>query len=693
MEKQSQTNLYNLLIKNEFDKNNIFLTPNKNKILKEIFKHGSKKNTNHLGIPDLIYFEENVIIIFECKSNDLYKAEKDLRLYKKKIHNDWFCQYTFFYVSFVDETLYKIMDHGEMELDIQLYKKNFGLKQENKKIGVSEILKKIHNIHDYIRSYTKISDEEKPFFIAIILISVEKECFQIQFHQKKDKRFIYDLLVENLKDFDMNISVFEFMRNHNSNIHLYNLIVKIIEIKKWCDETEEGLDILNLFYNEFVKYYNTDSKSLGIVLTPDYICELMVRLLDIKKNDVVLDLCAGTGSFLWKTLKYHPKKIIGCEYQTKLFSLLKCNNIIRNKKNIETSFFLDDCFQHTFECTKSIINPPFSQKEKSELDFVLKQLQSVQEGGLVISILPLSKITCKSQEKDDIIKISCVRAIIILNDKVFYPCATVQCVILLLEKSSKGHSGQVKIIDLTKDGYDVKRGSGKEKNEYFQDIYDSFWSDYHHPQSCLFSISHDNWLQLFYKKKTSIVLNPLDLRLRLLEQELVMKKKIIIQKEKYKENKDISSKIFHSIPIDDLFHIYKNPIQEFDGQDEYIFEISARKYDNGVNAIVSAQQVNKKDVFQGKKIVLITGGEGGAGLAYYQEEPFIIRSCTIVLEPKSFILNAKIGHYLALELSKYKQIYGRGYGWTLDRIRHDTINMPVNEDNAFDFDWIESLYS
>jgi hypothetical protein len=40
-----------------------------------------------------------------------------------------------------------------------------------------------------------------------------------------------------------------------------------------------------------VTYSNTDSKSLGIVLTPPHIVELMVKLLDINDNDIVLDLC------------------------------------------------------------------------------------------------------------------------------------------------------------------------------------------------------------------------------------------------------------------------------------------------------------------------------------------------------------------------------------------------------------------
>ena len=37
--------------------------------------------------------------------------------------------------------------------------------------------KAIHNIHNYIRDYTKISNEDKSFFIACILVTLKKDNF------------------------------------------------------------------------------------------------------------------------------------------------------------------------------------------------------------------------------------------------------------------------------------------------------------------------------------------------------------------------------------------------------------------------------------------------------------------------------------------------------------------------------------
>jgi predicted RNA methylase len=461
----------------------------------------------------------------------------------------------------------------------------------------------------------------------------------------------------------------------------------ILNITKECNE---NIDVLNYFYNEFVKYNNTDSKSLGIVLTPDYICDIMVELLDIKNDDIILDLCTGIGSFLWKTMKYSPKKILGCEYQNKLYSLLICNNILRNTKNIDFHFIQDNCFNHSFYCNKSIINPPFSQDDKSELDFVLKQLESLNENGMAISIFPISRITSNSKQRNNILKNAQIKSIIILNDKVFYPSASIQCIILFVEKTAKGHceNNFVKIIDFKDDGYIIKRGQGKQKKENIDEIYKNFWESYkNNSNNYYIKINQNNWLEDFYKNTINSNINKINLQQRLLEENYMLQKKTLLN-----INNPIINSTIKSFEIGELFNILKKPNKKYDGNDKYIFEISARKFDNGINNITPIDTIDKNIIFEGKQIVLIIGGEGGAGLAYYQDSPFYIKSCTVVLEPKNFDLNQKIGHYIALELSKYKQIYGRGYGWILERIKKDLICLPINEDKTINFHWIENNF-
>lgn len=672
MEKKSQISLFNLLVKNGFDEKHFYYSPNHNKLLKQVFQNCSKKGKCH-GIPDGIYLEDNVLITFECKPTNLQKAQNDLFIYIKKMNFDLIPNFQTFFVAYVDDTNYKIFDSQKKEVQKKLSKQLF-LKNKTTQPSMKDLNKHIHEIHNYIRDNTKISEEDKPFFIAIILVSIQKESFKNLWKMQKDKLYIYDLLVENLKDYNIDISVFDFMRKDNNNVHFANIIEKILAI---YDNFDTECDLLSVFYNEFVKYKNSDGKSLGIVLTPDDIVDIMVKLADIQKNDIVLDLCSGTGSFLWKTLQYEPQEIIGCEYQSKLFSLLKCNNILQNKENkVRSQFFRDNCFMYNFTCTKSIINPPFSQKNEKELDFIHKQLDSLKEGGVAVSIFPISKITSSSSLRDSILEKAHVKTIVILNEKVFYNShAGVKCVILVLEKNEQGHSSRTKIVDFSQDGFEMKRTFGRHRKENYDIYIDKFYENLKDLNNYfVIEKGTKNWLSDYYRNIQNQITEK-DLEERILEEKIFIdKKRLLCQEAKLFQYPNLKHFRIHQ-----LFYILKKPRELYLGNDSYIFEVSARKYDNGIKDIVSKNNVDSKKIFSGNKIVLVTGGDGGGGMAYYQQEPFIISSSTVVLEPKEIDLSPRLGHYIALELSKYKKIYDRGYGWNLERIKNDIVCLPFCE--------------
>jgi type I restriction enzyme M protein len=312
----------------------------------------------------------------------------------------------------------------------------------------SMLNKEIHEIHNYIRDNTKISNEDKPFFISIILISIQKESFKLLIKEYNGDKYIYDILKYGLIDYDIDTTIFEFFRNYSNNKHFLNIINMVLNIFN----SHYTIDLINIFYGEFVKYTNQDGKTLGIVLTPPHIIEVMVKFLDINEDDIILDLCTGTGSFLIESIKYNPKLIIGCEYQNKLFTLLKCNMILHNITNYK--IIKGDCFEHPFKATKSIINPPYGQKIIKEIDFIIKQLNSIEEGGISISIIPTSIIN-NINERNKLIPSCKIKTIINCTNKTFYPYASVGVCILILEKNKKGHDfnrDKVNIIDFTNDG-------------------------------------------------------------------------------------------------------------------------------------------------------------------------------------------------------------------------------------------------
>ena len=132
------------------------------------------------------------------------------------------------------------------------------------------------------------------------------------------------------------------------------------------------MDILGNFYGEFVKYGGSDGNSLGIVLTPRHITNLMCELIDINENDYVLDPCCGSGGFLIAAMnkmlnqttdeskKAHIKQeqLHGIELQQKLFTIATTNMILRGdgKSNLKR----DDIFHvekdlYTDKITKALI--------------------------------------------------------------------------------------------------------------------------------------------------------------------------------------------------------------------------------------------------------------------------------------------------------------------------------------------------
>jgi predicted RNA methylase len=375
----------------------------------------------------------------------------------------------------------------------------------------------------------------------------------------------------------------------------------------------------------------------------------MIKLLSIDNDDVYLDLCSGTGSFLCESYLYSPKKIIGCEYQKKLFELLRINSFLRN--NVFTCIN-KDCFENKFEnITKTAINPPYGMKDKTELDFILKQLESLEENGLAVSIIPISKLNL-SDKRQILTKKAKIKQIIICNENLFYPNASVKVCILLLQKNKNGHNfkkDKIKFIDYRKDGFSIKRGFGLIKSN--QEEY---------KEKEIFISDDNNWIQIdinfeyptvYSMKKYELFLNYQKELLKLEEDNTVIELK-----------KELKNKT-----IDELFDIIKKP-QEKIQENKKVLVITAKNNNNGIKEISESD----KNTFSGNKIVLVTGGDGGAGMAYYQELPFKISSSTVVLSPK-FDMSKETGMYIALFLQNYKKIYNRGYSWNLERIKNTII--------------------
>jgi hypothetical protein len=91
--------------------------------LREIFNHASK-NGKGRGIPDRIYFDGEVLIVFECKCSSISLAMKDLRNYHSKMKIG--ANYKLFFVAMTKDE-YKIFSADFNEMNVKLRPHNFGI--------------------------------------------------------------------------------------------------------------------------------------------------------------------------------------------------------------------------------------------------------------------------------------------------------------------------------------------------------------------------------------------------------------------------------------------------------------------------------------------------------------------------------------------------------------------------------------
>ncbi|MBO4392353.1 MAG: SAM-dependent DNA methyltransferase, partial [Clostridia bacterium] len=75
----------------------------------------------------------------------------------------------------------------------------------------------------------------------------------------------------------------------------------VVEISECINSNEwRGEDVMGIFFNEFNRYKKKSES--GQIFTPEHITDLMYKILEVNKDDRVLDGCCGSGGFLVKAM-------------------------------------------------------------------------------------------------------------------------------------------------------------------------------------------------------------------------------------------------------------------------------------------------------------------------------------------------------------------------------------------------------
>lgn len=396
---------------------------------------------------------------------------------------------------------------------------------------VREIRKVAADLHEGMRNYASLENENKATLVSAVLLALRyrpellADLTGDQRNGYRDGEKVYNAAKEYLESDEADLGPkqkvgimldrFNFIRRHNllNKPHTdlgetpLRHFVKVLDAEVFqvvTDPTGSAFDVLGNFYGEFVKYGGSDGNSLGIVLTPHHITDLMAELIDINSDDVVLDPTAGTAAFLIAAMRrmfadadrryggptgdakreeIKKYQLHGVELQEKLFAIGTTNMILRGdgKANFQRNSFFDVDKGSFFPLdhgrpgklegfTKVLMNPPYSQSKSkttrhlSELSFIHRALGLLETRGQLAAIVPQSTMVGKTREdkalKARIMAEHTLDAVITMNPDTFHGVGTHVVIALFTAGVPHPETKKVAFIDFKDDGYRVRQHVG-----------------------------------------------------------------------------------------------------------------------------------------------------------------------------------------------------------------------------------------
>ena len=570
--------------------------------------------------------------------------------------------------------------------------------------------KKIRELNQYLYDNSiNLSKSQKTLFIASVLICLKiNENILSDYDDSCDSFLIADKMIDIISNYysDQLFTInFYFIKKSMHNKHLYHIFNTIKnDIKKY------GKDILNQFYSEFCIWDRNNDGKLGIVLTPDDIVDLMVTKSfdyyyqfnkDNQHKDIkLIDFCTGTGSFLIKGSKF-TNSLYGCEIGDERYSLAKCNFILHDLDHNNLRY--DSCFNEKYESNYfdiSIINPPFSNKCKDELNpnnktnwksytkeqrFIMYQVELLKENGIGCCIVPRNNfnnnIKANNEFKKSLMNYCQILEVINCNSKVFVPNANVECTILIFRKynneininsSNKSNNAlnnyQTKIIDYSDDGFKIKKNIRyyDHKATIKEQLRILKFNDDWNYQNSLNLITDDILIQMINTYNINYIhsFNKYIINKNLVNKE---RNKItfneVIKITKLKEWKEF--KIGDLIELVNIKKRFK-----VNNSEKGIYPLITRtSEDNGITKFINDYSINFN--------CFTIAPSGSVGYCFYHEYFIGVDGIIKVFKLKETNINP---HLIAMMITNNLiNKYSYTNGLTIDKILNETVNIPIFE--------------
>ncbi|WP_270648729.1 HsdM family class I SAM-dependent methyltransferase [Limosilactobacillus mucosae] len=567
------------------------------KEIDEALKTASKRGTGQAGYPEYVAVIKDFVLVVEDKANldkQKYLDDNGVLATDVKSITDYAVNGAYFYAKHIaqnspfkkvfavgvsgDEKHHKITPlyvddrEGYKELpdlesfvsfsldNIHEYYTRYVLEEQTDvEKTTAQILKDAAELHEYLRTYGTLKDQDKPLVVAGILLAldeIEYDGFSIDSlagdqtpgmrdgdklmtairgrltrsnvgpDAKKDKLLAeFSILQTSFRLNEVNAALGKTPLKFYTEF-LYERVFKSIKYQKTSE------DFIGRFYGEFMSYSGGDGQTLGIILTPRHITDLMCDLTDIKVDDIVLDPTCGTGGFLISAMhrmltmadneqqrkNIKKKQLHGFELQSNMFAVACTNMILRRdgNSNLECCDFLakNPAKVQLKGATVGLMNPPYSQGTKAdpsqyELSFIEHLLDSLTIGARAAVIVPQSSMTGKSKAEKDfkrsIMEKHTLEGVITCNPDTFYGVGVNPVIAVFMAGEPHPKDKVCKFIDFRDDGYEVRAhvglvegDSAKDKKQHLLDV----WNGRSEAPSkfCVESTvkPDDEWLHSFY---------------------------------------------------------------------------------------------------------------------------------------------------------------------------------------------------
>lgn len=592
--KEVKTDLW---VASQLDKCKIQYTPQGSTVkeINEALSTASKRGTGNAGYPEYVAVVNDFVIVIEDKA-DLAKHEKltDTALIETttKAITDYAVNGAYFYAKHIaqnssfkkvfaigvsgDEKHHKITPlyvddrEGYIELEdvesftmfnrlniYEYYLRNVLKEKTDVEKTTEQILKDASTLHEYLRTYGSLKDQDKPLVVSGILLAldeIESGSFSIDSltgdNLDTDGEKIYNAIQKRLKRSNVGpdvkrdklMSEFAIIKT-SARLNEVDDKLKKTPLKYYAEFLKTNVfdnikykssaeDFIGRFYGEFMSYSGGDGQTLGIVLTPAHICELFCDLLKIKPDDIILDPTCGTAGFLVAAMHHmisatenetkrrniRKRQLHGYELQSNMFAIACTNMILRDdgNSNIGCQDFLkqNPAQVQLKGATVGMMNPPYSQGTKDdpsqyELSFVEHLLDSLVTGARAAVIVPQSSMTGKTKAeqafKESIMKHHTLEGVITCNTDTFYGVGTNPVIAVFTAHEPHPEDKVCKFIDFREDGYEVRAhiglvegDSAKDKRQHLLDV----WNERIEAPSkfCVESTVQpdDEWLHSFY---------------------------------------------------------------------------------------------------------------------------------------------------------------------------------------------------